>query len=136
MLMAGCTCIVFAGLRLNLKFMGLNLRRREDMERQELIREDDRERSRMRTRTLVQVGDLHLGCGSLRVSTRLLVFGTVNYDAMSEVFFLSTTGLASLIWQVCIHSVFYLGFGCLHGLCVPPEECALVMSTKVECWKR
>lgn len=56
MLMAGCTCIVFAGLRLNLKFMGLNLRRREDMERQELIREDDRERSRMRTRALVQVG--------------------------------------------------------------------------------
>ena len=87
MLMAGCTCIVFAGLRLNLKFMGLNLRRREDMERQELIREDDRERSRMRTRALVQVGDLHLGCGSLRVFTRLLVFGNVNYDAMSEVFF-------------------------------------------------
>lgn len=45
MLMAACPCIIFAGLRLNLKFGGVNLRGRENMERKELFREDDRERS-------------------------------------------------------------------------------------------
>ena len=76
------------------------------------------------------------GSRGLRVFTRLLVFGTVEYNATTEVFFLSTTGMARLVWQVLNHSVFYLGLRSVPGLCVPPEVCALVMSIKVECWKR